>query len=579
MERATRPRGRQIPGIAVTPEGISRRIAVAAVVLATAVVAVYVPTLYGDFMSTWDDGAYVLDNPRVQELSPSSVAWMFSNCHVGNWHPLTWLSHAVDFAVYGVDRPWGHHLTSILLHALNAALVFLVLQRLTGRPWPAAVVAALWALHPLRVESVSWISQRKDVLCAAFFLAAIRTYAAYVDRAGRRRYLVVVLAFAAALMSKPMPVTLPCILLLLDFWPLKRLNWRAVLEKIPLFVLSACGAVITLIAQSEGGAIKSFEWVTPQERFANVLLAPARYLGSMVWPINLSPLYPLARDGGLADGPWMLALGGAVLVAVSAVAVILARRRPYLLVGWLWFLGMLVPVIGVVQVGVQALADRYTYLPMIGVLAAVVWLAADVARHRPAATVLLAAAAAVSLVLLVLLTVRQERVWKTNLDLWRHVVESYPRNALARFNLGLSYWPPGPPPRDSALADQALACYRQAVELRPDWVRFRGGLADALSRLGRYDEAIAEYRTILSLEADRYEARLNLAVALQKKGDLRGAVGEYDTLLQRHPDIPQLPWVHENLAHALADLGRTQDAEAHRREAERLRRRGGFTGG
>ena len=555
--------------------GMPRNAWLVAVILAAATVALYTPTLRSGFITTWDDGAYVVENANVQELTPQSVAWALTSAdyRAGNWHPLTWFSHILDCTVYGLTRAWGHHLTSILLHALNAALVLFVLQRLTGRLWLSAAVAALWAVHPLRVESVAWISQRKDVLCATFFLAAIWAYSAYVARPSVRRYVLVALAFMAALMSKPMAVTLPLALLLLDWWPLGRLSRRAVVEKIPLMGMSAIACWWTLVAQANSGAIKSLDWVSGPERLANIPASLARYLAKMAWPWpgELSPLYPLARDGGLSIGVPIVASAVAVIVLVTVGAILLWRRRPYLLFGWLWFLGLLVPVIGAVQVGVQAMADRYTYLPMIGPLIAVAWLVGDLGANRLWARRAAAAAAIALLPVLAGLTILQERPWHDAVTFWQYSCDCFPRNALARFNLGLSYWGPKTPVPDEATAARALACYRQAVDLRPDWPQYRGGLADALAGLKRYDDAIREYRTILEQQPDLDVARINFGAALQAKGgkdNLQAAVDEYERVLKKYPGIAG---VHENLARALKQLGRDAEAAEHFAEAARLR--------
>ncbi len=365
--------------------------------LLLAVIIVFEQTATHDFVN-FDDPGYVSKNPQIsQGLTLNGLRWVFTHSHVGNWHPLSGLSHMLDCQLYGL-RPAGHHVTNVVLHAATAILLFLVLRQMSGEIWPSALAAAVFAVHPLRAESVAWIAERKDVLSGLFFMLTLGAYVAYTRRPfSFRRYLVVVGLFALGLMAKPMLITLPCVLLLLDYWPLGRLQFpggtnesagrgpgshptaarRVLLEKVPLMALAAGSAVATILAQAE--AVRSVETFPLSARIANAIVSYVAYLGQFVCPVGLSVLYPHPGNGI----PAAKVAGALLLLAAASTGIVLARRRcPYLLVGWLWYLGMLVPVIGLVQVGEQAMADRYTYLPQIGLCIGLAWGVARFSESR-----------------------------------------------------------------------------------------------------------------------------------------------------------------------------------------------------
>src|SRR5438093_6101777 len=374
-----------------------RNLAIAGlVVLGT--LAVFAPALRHGFVN-YDDPEYVTENPRVRAgLSWAGLGWAFAAPHAANWHPLTWLSHMLDAQLFGL-APAGHHASSVLLHAASAALLFGVLEGTTGAPWPSAFVAATFALHPLRVESVAWVSERKDVLAGLCWMLALAAYRRYVRRRGAAAYLLVVAAFVLGLLAKPMVVTLPFVLLLLDVWPLRRpWNVRLLWEKVPLFLLSAAVSALTVVAQRGAGAMASLESLPLGTRIAEAVVAYGAYLEKAFWPTRLAVFYP-HRPLLVAE----VATSALVLVVISALALRERRRRPYLLVGWLWYLVVLLPVIGLVKVGEQAMADRFSYLPQIGVLIMVAWAAADAIGSR----VVLTAGAFVALAVCVALTARQ----------------------------------------------------------------------------------------------------------------------------------------------------------------------------
>ena len=459
--------------------------------LAAATLAVYAQTLDFDFVH-FDDHSYVVKNPMVERgLDAESVRWAFTASHLSNWHPLTWLSYMLDTELLGSSAR-GFHATNVALHVLNVLLFFFVLESLTAHRGASALAAALFALHPLHVESVAWISERKDVLSSAFGLLAIASYAAYARRGGALRYALVPLCLALSLMAKPMWVTLPVALLLLDYWPLRRFGGapaprgaaalaprcataavrRLVLEKLPLLLLSAASGALALAAQSRamGHAAEVSLWL----RAANAAVSCVRYLHMALWPTGLSAHYPHPNlPGGVPWSALEIAGAGALLLVLTLLAAA-ARRRPQLLVGWLWFLGTLVPVLGFVQVGTQAMADRYTYVPLIGLYVAFAWSCADAVRacrrrSRRAAVALVAA-----IVLLVAAAggraANQAGMWRDSVTLYRRSLEVEPRSALFHANLGN---------RLLALGDRAGAHqhYEEALRLQPDSLRVQAGLA------------------------------------------------------------------------------------------------------
>ncbi len=404
---AAGPPARDRAGFARIPCGCRTAI-ISALVLLT--VAGFWPSIGNGFVN-YDDDEYVTENPHVQAgLTLNGMRWALTATEAANWHPLTWVSHMADRSLFGAD-PRGHHLSSLIWHLANVVLLFLVLFRMTGATGRSAAVASLFALHPLHVESVAWISERKDVLSTFFWILTLWAYARYANRPGPRRYLLVVAFLALGLACKPMLVSVPLVLLLLDFWPLDRLHppyWPVVREKIPLVILAAASSVITLVAQHRGGALGSFERLPLSMRLENAVVSYAGYLWKTIRPVGLSIVYPHPGPGRPG---WQVAGAMALLAAISYGAIRARRRRPYLLVGWLWFLVTLVPVIGLVQVGEQAMADRYTYVPLVGPFVAVVWGAADLVRRvggterqRRASTAAVAAASAAVLGILLALT-------------------------------------------------------------------------------------------------------------------------------------------------------------------------------
>jgi tetratricopeptide (TPR) repeat protein len=532
------------------------------------------PVLRAGFV--YDDLDYVVGNPAVLGgLSPGGLRWAATAFYSANWHPLTWLSHMADVQLFGLDAA-RHHLVNLLLHLANAALLGAALARLTGAPWPSLLVAALFAVHPAHVESVAWVSERKDLLSTLCACCALLAWAGYARRGGAARYGAALGWFALGLLAKPMLVTLPVLLLLLDFWPLGRAGAAPLAtaggrrrlaalvgEKAPFLLLALGSGLVTLAAQRSFGAVRTFEQSPPGERVANALVSTVRYLGELLWPRDLAVFYPLEPVP-----PWQAAAAALLIAALTAAAVRLARRRPYLLVGWLWFLVMLLPVIGLVQVGEQARADRYTYLSYTGLFAALAWLGAEAAPRLRRPAVALGVPAALLLAALAALAHAQARVWLSDETLFRHAiaaterdgrvnhvaraglgtalsdagrtaealphleaaVRARPRFALALYNLGNVY-------QGLARPGDAAAAYRAALAARPGYAEAANNLGNVLSTLGRRAEAVAAYRDAVRARPGYAEAWANLGSEYRLAGEGEAAVAALRTALQLRPDL------------------------------------------
>lgn len=504
--------------------------------LALAVLLVFGRTAGHQFLN-FDDKTYVTHNPHVVSgLSWSGIAWAFTSTEASNWHPLTWLSHQLDATLYGL-RPQGHHLTGVLLHAANAVLLFLLLRALTGALWRSALAAALFAVHPLRVESVAWVAERKDLLAGLFWILCCGAYLGWVRRGGAWRYALLSGCFVAGLLSKPMLVTLPAVLLLLDWWPLGRWGCRdrggkaaggplrrPILEKLPLLLLSGISAALTLVAQRRGGALYLLEDLPLATRWANASLSYARYLGKTVWPADLALFYPLDP----AAVPFAVAaFCAAALLAVTVAALRLAHPAPWFATGWCWYLGSLVPVIGLVQVGNQAFADRYTYIPLIGPALALAWGTGALASRFPAARRPAAAVWSATLGLLALAAFLQAGHWRDSETLMRQALAATEGNFVAHNNLGTALLAKGK-------TDEALPHFAEASRLRPSWGKPRVNLGEALLRRGDPEGALREFRNALFL-------------------------------------IPAEPAVHDFLGQSLMALGRPREAASNFADALRLK--------
>ncbi len=532
--------------------------------------AVFGQTLRHGFVN-YDDDDYVYANPAVTHgLTRAGIARAFTHGSVANWDPLTTLSHMADCQLYGL-RPGGHHLTNVLLHAASVILLFLLLRKMTGALWKSAFVAALFAIHPLHVESVAWVSERKDVLSGFFFMLTLWLYAHYANGPPRlSRYLMVALCFAFGLMSKSMLMTLPFVLLLLDYWPLGRfadltatgrgaadiLRSRVVLEKMPLLALSAGACVMAFVAQ--GRALQSLEDYPFGLRLVNAVVSVASYIRQMFWPAGLAVFYPYPIQGlpGIEVGAAALVLAG-----ISVAAWHWRRTQPFVLTGWLWYVGMLVPVMGLVQTGAQSQADRYTYLPQIGLYVALTWLAWDLCRGsgiRREALVLagMAVIAALSATAFI-----QTTYWRDSESLWKHTLACTTDNFIAHNDLGSFEFQHG-------RSAEAVADLRQAVDLRPDHAQAHSNLGSALLQQGRVDAAIAEFQKAVELQPDDASFLGNLGTALLQKGLLDEAMAAFQQSLAIQPDNYD---VQNNLAVVLFHKGRLDEAIAHMSKALELK--------
>jgi tetratricopeptide (TPR) repeat protein len=573
-----------------------RRVAGLCLGLAVLTLTVFGQTLGCQFVN-FDDAGYVYENPVVARgLTLKGLLWAFS-FHCDNWHPLTWLSHELDCQLYGL-RPGGHHLTNVLLHTATVVLLFRLLRRMTGALWRSALVAAVFAIHPLRVESVAWVAERKDVLSGLFFVLTLGAYVRYAENLKfqisnfKFHYALALVFFVCGLMSKPMVVALPLVLLLLDYWPLQRKESarRLVMEKAPFLALSAAACVVTLFAQT--GAEQSIESFPLRLRLANALASCMIYLGQMVFPAGLAVFYPYAHNGLPA---WEVALAATLLAGLSGVAWARRRTQPWMLVGWLWYLLMLLPVLGVFQVGEQAHADRYTYLPQIGIYVALTWLAAEWSAKWHVGRAVIGSLMAGVVGALMICAWKQTSYWKTNEILWRHAVDCTSGNYLALNNLGVALdhdatvdeaialfqkavqidprYAMGQFNLGNALlnkghADEAIEHYQRALEIWPGYAEAHNNLANAILPKGQVDEAMAHYQTALKLKADYAQAHLGLGTVLLQKGKVDEAIAQYQLSLQINPGYAE---AHYNLGLAFLQKGSVDDAIAQFQESLRLK--------
>jgi len=524
--------------------------------LLAATLAVYSRAVHFDF-TNFDDPEYVTENSHVRYgFTGPGVTWAFTHYYAANWSPLTWLSHMADCEIFGLRSGW-HHLTNVLLHAAAALLLFAALKRLTGARWPSAFAAFVFALHPLHVESVAWIAERKDVLCAVFWFLTLWCYAGYVQRPGRVRYLLVLVSFCLGLLAKPMIVTLPFVLLLLDAWPLGRVSRRAVWEKVPFFLVAAGAALVTFLAQEHGRAVRSLAAVPVGLRIENALVTYAAYIVRMFWPADLAVFYPYPAVLPV----WRVAAAASALVAITVFALRRARSHPYLAVGWFWYLGTLVPVIGLVQVGAQASADRYTYVPMVGLTIMLGWGAADLVKRHSGLTRPIVALAAAAGIACVLLTRSQLSYWKDSESLFRHAIDVTSDNYIAHNNLANYYLVHK---RNQEAAVQIDA----ALRIKPAYPDAHVNLAYLLKQAGRYDESEREYQAALSLQPANPEAHSGYGALLVAEGRAADALREFSTVISLRPDYAD---GHYDLGRVLAAMGRADEAAAQFYEAIRLR--------
>ena len=584
--------------------------------LALATIAAFEPVLHNQFIN-FDDDDYVTENPQVNSgLTSRSIIWAFTSSHSFNWHPLTWLSHMLDCQLFGLNPSW-HHLTSLLFHIANTLLLFYVLKRMTGTVWQSAFVAAAFALHPFHVESVAWVAERKDVLSGFFWMLTMAAYIRYAQRPAIGRYLLVVLVFSLGLMAKPMLVTLPFVLLLLDYWPLGRFQWGRqssgknlrqfesaevscqkttayllVGEKVPLFILAVISSIVTFIIQQSEGAVARIENIPLSFRISNAVVSYVSYISKMIYPSRLAVFYPIQSSGLPA---WQPIVSLIILAGASIGVVCTARRYRYLVVGWLWYLVTLLPVIGLVRVGGQAMADRYTYLPSIGIFIVFAWGAAELFVRWRYRKIVLGITAGVVLALLLICTRRQVSYWRDSLTLFGHALtvmennyvahnnyglallengqadEAFthftealrinPRSSFARVNIGIDYLKQGK-------FNEAIVYLNEALHLRPDWAQVYYYLGQAYSQQGKYELAIENYNQAVQLEPNNPDVINQLGMVLEKQGKVEQAINEWEKVLKLEPNYAD---AHFNLGLALAWQKKYDDAARHFTEALRLR--------
>jgi tetratricopeptide (TPR) repeat protein len=501
----------------------------------------------------YDDDSYVYQNPHIRGgLGLAGVKWAFETFHSANWHPLTWVSHMMDVELFGLDAG-KHHLVNLIIHILNTLLVFITFNRMTGRTWENAFIAACFALHPLHVESVAWVSERKDLLCCLFWMLTLLAYSRYTENEDPKRYAVCLLTFSLSLMSKPMSVSLPFILLLLDYWPLRRMVFAKpehekdsrnppgapgtpmtlVLEKIPFFMLSLLSCIVTLLAQSKSGAVQTLDSISFSHRIYNAIAAYTQYLYKTFWPFNLQVIYPLSDHFQIRG----IILSVVFLIVILAFSIYFRRRNPYLLVGLLWYLGTLIPVSGLVQVGLQAMADRYTYIPMIGVILAVSYGISDClrnsARHRVAITILCSA----FIIFIAVLSFKQIQYWRNTESLFGYAIDVDPDNWVALMNLGNYYAAKGE-------QSQALQLLDRTLELKPDRSDVYNNIGLVYNNTKEYPKAETYIRKGLAIDkgndangtAEMYN---NLGVALANQGRFDEAIASYNQALKLRGDYPE----------------------------------------
>ena len=537
--------------------------------LALTTLTAYWPVGNHEFVH-FDDNIYITENKDVQNgITVQGLYWAFTTGHAANWHPLTWLSHMLDIQIFGLNPHW-HHLTNLLLHIANVLLLFFVLHRMTKAPWQSALVAALFALHPLHVESVAWISERKDVLSTFFWMLTLVAYNRYAARPRLGNYLVVIVFFALGLMAKPMLVTLPFVLLLLDYWPLERfgkiesvtpartqitsplpgrgrkaktgkgtpkmrtevekpltrkLQWASarplILEKVPLLALTILSCVATFTAQSKSGAVASLEIFSPEERIANALVSYAGYIIKTIWPDNLAAYYPHLRAWPFWQAPGTVLF----LAAVTLAVIVRAKKFPYLPVGWLWFTGTLVPVLGVVQVGSQAMADRYTYIPSIGLFIMAAWGIPQIFQNRRHGKEVLVASSALCLLCLITLTRIQVGYWHDNLTLFGHTLEATENNYFIYTIRGGIFY-------DMGDYNHAIDDLDRAIQINPGFALAYNGRGNVRDTLGYCAQAIEDYSRAVEIQPRYPEAYYNRGTSYQNAGMYRQAIQDYDKAIE-----------------------------------------------
>ena len=508
------------------------------------IIAIYLALAVSTFLVFWqvrsfdfadiDDGIYIYENPHVfNGLTTDAVCWAFTANRSGHWHPLTWLSLMLDCQLFGANAG-RMHLVNLFLHIANTLLLFTVLKKMTGLLWPCAFVAAAFALHPMHVESVAWITERKDVLSTFFLLLTLTSYIGFVNHPSAFRYVAALATFALGLMAKSMLVTLPFVLLLLDYWPLERIKhfdrlvfYRLVLEKIPFFALSVISSVIAFLVMRSSGIVIDIDNVPLSDRIANVFLSYARYISKMFWPRNIGIFYPF---DAFHIPFWQIAMCALLLLVISAAVICFGRNKRYLLTGWFWFLGTLVPVIGIVQVDAQAYADRYTYIPYIGLFIMIAWGIPQFLSKFPQRKMVLGTSMMIVLTVLGICAHRQISYWKNSITLFSHAIEATPNNYIAYNRLGVAYG-------DLGRGTDAIDAFKEAIKIKPEYAMAYYNLGVTYGNLGRSTDAIDAFRQAIKFKPNYAEAHYNLGVACLMAGDKDSAMAELNILKSLNPEF------------------------------------------
>jgi tetratricopeptide (TPR) repeat protein len=518
----------------------------------------------------FDDNEYVYDNQHVNNgISSDNLIWAFTAFHSNNWHPLTWISHMLDCQFFGLNPGW-HHLTNLLFHIANILLLYIIFRQTTGSIWKSGFIAAIFALHPLHVESVAWIAERKDVLSAFFWMLTLWSYIRYTRRPAFNRYLWVIIFFIFGLMSKPMVVTLPFVLLLMDYWPLNRVQFqsldaketkaqviRLLVEKIPLFIFIPISSIFTYFAQNHGGIVKSLDVFPLETRIANAIVSYIRYIEKMIYPTKMAFLHP---HQGMPSW-WMTAGSCLLVIAISFLAVKNINKRPYLIVGWLWYIGTLVPVIGLVQVGMQSMADRYTYIPSIGLLIIVAFGISEMTSNWRYQKLWLSITTTALITIFSAITWNQLGYWKNSMTMLAHTLKVTSNNYIAYDSMGVELFGLG-------RVDEAIQNYLKAIEIYPQNPYSHFNLGMALHAQGRLKEASQQYLQAIRIMPAYYKAYTNLGAALYAQGQTDEAIKQYLKALRINPDYVE---AHYNLGLALDTAGRTEDAINHFMQAVRVK--------
>jgi len=521
-----------------------------------------------DFVN-YDDNRYITENRHVQGgLTVEGIIWAFTTTYATNWHPLTWLSHMLDISLFGLN-PGYHHLMNLLFHIANTLLLFFILRRMTGEVWKSGFVAALFALHPLHVDSVAWIAERKDVLSTFFFMLTLLAYVFYVEKPVFRRYLFVFFFFVFGLLSKPMLVTLPFLLLLLDYWPLSRFEsnkdkskakipLHLIWEKIPLFALSFLSSIVTFFARQHGGAVKSLELFLLNIRIENALISYLSYIGKMIWPFNLAVFYPHPGNNLPLLNAFLALL---FLLFITVFVMRKIKKLPYLFVGWFWYVGTLVPVIGLIM------ADRYTYISLIGIFIMIAFGIPDVLKKWQYQRIFLSLSAGGILSILMVLTWIQVGYWKNSITLFEHALNVTSNNYLAHNNLGVVQARRGK-------LNEAITHYHEALRIKPDDTDTHNNLGFALAQQGKLEEAIFHFKEAIKINPDNEYAQINMGTAMAHQGRLGEAIFHFKEAVRINPDNET---THKNLAVALINQGKIDEAIFHLKEMVRINPDNGTT--